>query len=198
MSGKSSIDFNQKAYQATFYIILLSAVLMNMSGCATISGKQAQAPQDERRSKTANPADVRGAGVKALAGKWYKKQGGKYEDYAVYAENLGTFESYEITEDGRVKSEALTAVRSFDCIVETSAESEGTINFGADSQELNLSLNAGTVRRTNTCSAEKNSTDPTAATAANYRWRLSEDESGRAELCLTRTSGETACYRRQN
>jgi hypothetical protein len=186
MRQKLSLKFIQKSYWAIFCIILLSAALPAMSGCTTISGKQSGTEKTERRNKSGNE----------LVGKWYKTQGGKFADYAGYAENLGNFESFEISEDGRVKSETLTAARNYDCIVEVSTKSEGTITRVSDSQ-LNIRLDAGTTRQTNSCSPEKNSADPTAATVTNYQWKLSEDEKGRAELCLIQPDGKTSCYRRE-
>ena len=112
-------------------------------------------------------------------------------------ENLGSFESYRITEDGRVKIETSTAARSYDCLVQTSAKSEGNLSLLAGSQ-LNIRLAAGTIRKSNACSPEQDSTVSTAATTTNYQWQLGADEDGRAELCLTPTGGETACYRRED
>jgi hypothetical protein len=186
MSRKLSLKFMQKSYRAIFCVVLLGAVMAAISGCATISGKQSRAEKTARDNTS-------GRNIQELTGKWHKIQGGKYVDYASYAENLGKFESYEITADGRVKAESLTAARSYDCIVEVSAKSDGTIKRLSDSQ-INISLNAGILRQTNACAPEKNSTDPTGATSTDYQWKLNEAED---ELCLTQSNGETACYRRE-
>jgi hypothetical protein len=180
--------FIQKSYRAIFCVILLSAGIM--SGCATLRGKEVRADKNDRPNNFA-PDDVN-----RLAGKWHKTQGG-FGDYAVYAENLGDFESYEITGDGRIKSLTLNAARNYDCIVEVAASSEGTIRLAPDSTELNMSLAAGTIRKTNNCSPEKNSTASTAATDTVYRWKVIEED-GTTLLYLTKANGETAIYRREN
>ena len=192
MNRKQSVKFIQKSWRAIICGGLLGAALLNMSGCATISGKQARAENAGRENKSNGAVKT----VKDFAGKWHRINGGEF-DYAVYAENLGSFESYRITEDGRVKIETLTAARIYDCRVESSAQSEGNLSLLAGSQ-LNIRLAAGTVRKSNACSPENDSTASTAATTTNYRWNLSEDETGRAELCLTPDGGDTVCYRREN
>lgn len=188
MSRKLFLEFIKRSYGAVFCAVLLGAGLMLTNGCATISGKQSQA--EKAVSENSNQrAD--------LTGKWYKTEGGKF-DYARYAENLGNFESYEITADGRIISETLSSSRNYDCIVEVSTRSEGTIGIVAGAQELSISLAPGTTRTTDRCSSEKNSTASTGATSANYRWKLAENEDGATELCLTESGGKTTCYRREN
>lgn len=187
MSRELFSEFIKRSYGAVFCALLLGAALT--SGCATIAGKPARAENPARTSGNNQTAE--------LTGKWYKTDGSRF-DYARYAENLGDFEALEITAGGRIKTETLNVSRSYDCLVEVAAESEGTISFAAGAQELNISLAAGQTRKTNSCSAEKNSTAATAATVANYRWKLAENENGATELCLTAAGGKTTCYRRED
>ena len=192
MNKKAAVKFRPKSWRTIICSGLLGAALLNMSGCAAISGRQIRAANAVRENKTGNQVKT----LKDFAGKWHRINGGQ-ADYAVYAENLGSFESYQITEDGRVKIETSTAARSYDCLVESSAKSEGNLNLLAGSQ-LNIRLAAGTIRKSNACSPEQDATGSTAATTANYQWQLGADEDGRAVLCLTPTDGETACYRRED
>jgi hypothetical protein len=167
--------------------VLLSVVLMLTSGCATIAGKPARA---EKLSRA-------GGNNAGLTGKWYKTGGEKFE-YARYAENLGDFEVIEITADQRIKTESLRTSREFDCLVEVSTASEGTITFAPDAPELNIALAAGQTRRTNSCSSAQNSTAATAASSTNYQFKLAENKDGATELCLSADDGKTTCYRREN
>jgi hypothetical protein len=196
MRRKLSIEFIQKSALAIGCAVLICAGLAVMTGCATISGKQARAEKTARENKSEKVVQT-GKIAPELVGKWHKTPADRF-DYAVYAENLGNFETYEITADGRVKSETLSAARNYDCIVESSTKSEGTITSASNSPELNIRLDAGTTRTTNNCSPEKNSTGSTNAVTANYRWKVSEDAAGRAELCLTQPDGKTACYLHEN
>ena len=189
MSRELFTKFIQQSFGTVICAVLLSVCLLTMSGCTrTISGKQTRAAEKDNRENSVKT-------VKDFAGKWHKTEGGRV-DYAVYAENLGNFESYEITEDGRVKFETLNAARNFDCVVEVSTRTPGVINLSAGSPELNIDLYNGTVRQTNTCSPDKNSTASTTPRSTNYQWRMSETEDGATELCLTKSDGQTACYRR--
>jgi hypothetical protein len=191
MSRKLSVKFIQKSFWAISCVILLSAAMLAMSGC----GKQILAKKNERQSD--NSRTVSGKVVKELVGKWQKKPAdGSYEDYGVYAENLGSFESLEITEDARVHRASFTAAKNYDCRTEDAATSDGTIIVESGS-ELNITLDVGTLQHTDGCSAEKNYTSSIKATTTNYQWKLGKDKAGRAELCLTQTNGETACYRRE-
>ncbi|HEY8561209.1 MAG TPA: hypothetical protein VIL74_12610 [Pyrinomonadaceae bacterium] len=193
MSRKTSVKFIQKTWRTLFCAGLLGAALLNMSGCATVSGRRARAENAARENKS----DARGKTVKDLAGKWHKISDGGI-DYAVYAENLGSFETYQITEDGRVTVETFEAARNYDCPVESSARREGNLSLLSDSQ-LNIRLATGTIRKSNACAPEQNSTAALPAAIANYQWSLREDETGRADLCLTPSGGGAAlCYRREN
>lgn len=180
MNRELFAEFVTRSYAAIIGAVLLGAGLMLMSGCTTIAGK----PARETGNRTAG-----------LTGKWYKSS--RFE-YARYAGNLGDFESFEITSDGRVKAESLKASREFDCIVEVSAKSEGTLRFAPNAQELNIDLAAGQTRKTNSCSSAKTATAETAATSTDYQWKLAETENGATDLCLTARDGKTNCYRRED
>lgn len=184
MSRKLSLI--QKSFGTLLGVVLLGIAIMTMNGCTAISGKQVRAEKTARESN--------GKIAPELAGKWHKKQAG-FAEYAKYAENLGYFESYEITEDGRVRRETLIAEKNYDCRTETSATSAGTITLASDSQ-MNISLDAGTIRQTGGCSADKNYTSSTLPSSTDYQFKLGRDASGAPELCLTQTNGEAACYRR--
>jgi len=187
MSRKLSVKFIGQSFWAISCVILLSAA---MTGC----GNQARA-ENERETKSENAAK-QGIVAPELVGKWYKKQaGGRFAEYAKYAENLGDFESYEITPDGRVRYDMLTAVKNYDCRVETAAQSQGAITPVSDS-ELNITLDVGSVQHREDCQPGKNYIKPTGATTADYQWKVGKDEDGAAQLCLTKSNGETACYRR--
>jgi hypothetical protein len=188
MSRKLFLKSIQKSYWAIFCVILLSAWIM--SGCATLQGKEARAGKNDRPSQSA-PTDV-----KQLAGRWHR-QGGGFAEYASYAENLGNFETYEISENGRIKSSTLNAARNYDCIVEAAASREGTISSAPGSTELNISFETGTIKKTNNCSPEKNSTESTGASNTSYKWKVGEDKTGATLLYLTKANGETAIYRRE-
>jgi hypothetical protein len=133
--------------------------------------------------------------VQELVGKWRRKPaGGRFAEYAGYAENLGIFETFEISETGHVTRETLAAAKNYDCRTEDSAKNEGAVIVENDSQ-LNITLDVGTSEHTDFCSSEKNRIDPTRATSTDYRWKIERDESGATELCLT-SNNETACYLR--
>ena len=187
MSQDLFTKFFQKLYGTVFGVILLSVALLTMNGCMrTISGQQ------ERAAKNNNPVKT----VGDFAGKWHNTKSSKF-DYASYAENLGYFESYQISEDGVVRFETLNAARNYDCIVEVSTRSQGVISLAAGSPELNINLSNGTIRQTNSCAPDNNSTAATTASSTNYRWQLVQTEDGATELCLTKTDGKTVCYRRE-
>lgn len=188
MSRELFSEFIKRSYAALLGAVLLSAGLMLTSGCATISGKAARAAKPARENNNER-AD--------LTGKWYKTEGGKI-DYARYSGASNGFESYEIAADGRIEAESLEVSRSYDCLVEASTRSAGTINFVPGTQELNIDLAAGQARKTNNCSSAQNSTATTAATSTNYRWQLAENADGSTELCLTASDGKTTCYRRED
>jgi len=186
MSRKLSLKFIEKSYWAITYAILLGAAMLAMTGCTPrqVSSKEARPEKAERPDK------------KELVGKWQKiPAGGQYAEYAKYAENMGNFESYEITEDGRVTNETLIATRNYDCPVEVSTKSDGKITVSSETQ-LNISLDAGTIQQRNGCSAEKNSTGSTKATSTDFQWKISKDDDGTTELYLTQPNGETVRYRR--
>jgi hypothetical protein len=180
MSRKLSLIFIQKSSAALCFALLICAALSPLTGCTTISGKQIRAE---------NSPEIKTAA--ALAGKWQQTPA----DYAVYAENLGSFESLEITADGRVRYENLIIAKNYDCRTETVAASEGTVTVTSDSA-LRITLDAGTVRQTGGCSADKNTTAATAPASTDYRFRLGTDAGGATELILTKTNGETVRFRR--
>lgn len=192
MSRKLSLKFIQKSYQAIFCVILLS---VTMTGCTSllVSSKGVRAEKYERKNNSNN--SVSGKVPAELVGKWKKVQSSGYADYAKYAENMGNFESYEIMEDGRVRNETLIAAKSYDCPVQTTTRSEGTITLTSDSM-LNIHLDAGTIQQANGCSPEKSYADSTKETSTDFQWKMSRDEAGTTELYLTQPNGETICYRR--
>jgi hypothetical protein len=186
MSRKLSVRSIQNSTRAFFGVLLLSIALLGTSGCATIAGKEARALKTERD----NPV-VAGKIDAALVGKWRKVQ----TDYAVYAENLGNFESYEISSDGRIRHETLSVAKNYDCLVEDSTRSDGAITVKSDSR-LNITLDTGAASHQEVCAGNKNYTNPTKAMTADFQWKLAKTEDGRAELSLTTTDGETIRFRR--
>lgn len=190
MSRKLSIKFIGQSFWAIFCCtFLLGAALLAMTGC------NSRAQAENARENKADASVKTGKIAPELVGKWQKKQpGGKYAEYAVYAENLGAFEAYEISPDARIRRTSLIAAKNYDCRVETAAVSQGAITPVSDS-ELNITLDVGSVQHREDCQPEKNYINPTAATTVDYQWKVGKDEDGATQLCLTRANGETACYR---
>jgi hypothetical protein len=186
MNREIAVKFIQKIFWTVSCFLLLGAVVPVLTGC----GNHARAKSE--RETTAQSGKI----ASALAGKWHKIQGNRFAEYARYAENLGDFETYEITADGRVRYESLTAAKNYDCRIETAAKSAGTITPDSET-ELNITLDVGTLEHTDACSPAKNYAETTKATTTDYQWKIGKDENGIAQLCLTQANGETTCYRRE-
>jgi hypothetical protein len=186
MNREIAVKFIQKIFWTVSCFLLLGVVIQTMTGC----GRYARAKSD--RETTAQSGRI----APPLVGKWHKIQGNRFAEYAKYAENLGSFETYEITADGRVRYESLSAVKNYDCRIETSAKSAGAI-MPVSETELNITLDVGTSQHTDACSPAKNYTNTTKATTTDYQWKIGKDENGATQLCLTKSNGETACYRRE-
>jgi hypothetical protein len=190
MNRKLLVKYVQKLFVAISCFILLGAAMSAMTGC----NKRARA-ENERENKSRISSKAGGVG-RELTGTWQKIQaGGAYAEYARYAENLGNFETLEITADGRVRRATLIAAKIYDCPVEDSTISEGAIVVESETA-LNITLDVGTLEHREGCSPAKNFTAPTKATTTDFGWKLGKNESGADELCLTEARGETACYRR--
>lgn len=179
MNRKLFVNFIPKLFFAVACFILPGAM---MSGC----GKSARA-----ENESGNPTNSARISPE-LTGKWQKKQAGENE-YARYAENLGTFETLEIAADGRVRQETLTVAKIYDCPVEDSSKSEGALIVESETQ-LNITLDVGTHEHREGCSPTKNYTAPTKAATADFQWKINKTENGATDLCLTDANGETACY----
>ena len=188
MNRKLLVKYVQKLLTAVSCFILLGAAMSSLTGC----GKPARA-ENEYANKSENltrPGKI----SRELVGRWQKKPaGGKYAEYARYAENLGDFETLEINADGRIRRETLTAAKVYDCPVEDSVKSEGAIIVESS---LNITFDVGTIEHREGCSPAKNYTAPTKATTTDFGWKINKSEDDADELCLTQTNGETACYRR--
>lgn len=177
----------ERLFLAVAFFVFAGAIVSGLSGCATraISGKESatNAPAEQRLS---------GKAAKQIVGIWYKKQTAASR-YARHAEQTGDFETLEITDDGRIRREILTVTKIYDCPVADAAVTEGAITIESDTR-LTLTFGAGTTRRTENCSPDKNHTTNTKPTTSNYEWRVSKSNDGATELCLT--NGDTICYRR--
>lgn len=185
MNRKFFVKFICQTFFAVSCFILLGA---GVTGC----GKPARA-ENEAETNSDNPTKS-GRVARELTGKWQKKQTGGNE-YARYAENLGTFETLEITADGRVRRVSVVAAKIYDCPVEDSMKSEGAIIVESETA-LNITFDVGTHEHREGCSPSKNFTAPTKATTIDFEWKINKTENGTDELCLTQVNGEAVCYLR--
>lgn len=155
--------------------------------------------ETEFKSETAGntpKTEIKSAGsLNSLVGKWERKTSGmsSYKN-GVYQGSSGNYESYAIYPDGRVEYTSLIAVQNYGCHLEAFGQSKG--RAAVSGSQLTMNLNAGTVRRDDSCSPSKNYTNPTKATNFSYDWRVEKDEYGNVQLVLTQSDGNVYYYRR--
>lgn len=162
------------------------------------SNTQKEEPQIETpRTETPQTNTKANGSLRDLVGKWERKQGGVSSvdaNTGRYLGSSGNYESYEILPDGRVAYTSLIAVQNYGCRLEAFSQSKGRVSLSGASVTMNL--NAGTIRRDDSCSPSKNYTKATNPTNFSYSWTVGDDGYGNTELCLTQSSGEKYCYRR--
>ena len=136
-----------------------------------------------------------GGSLANLVGKWERKTSGmsSYSN-GVYQGSSGNYESYTIYTDGRVEYTSLIAVQNYGCRLEAFSQNKGQV--AVSGSQLTMNLNAGTIRRDDSCSPSKNYTNPTKATNFSYDWRVETDEYGNVQLALTESDGKVYYYRR--
>jgi hypothetical protein len=136
-----------------------------------------------------------GGSLNNLVGKWERKTSGmsSYSN-GVYQGSSGNYESYTIYADGRVEYASLIAVQNYGCRLEAFSQNKGRV--AVSGSQLTMNLNAGTIRRDDSCSPGKNYTNPTKATNFSYDWRVEKDEYGNVSLVLTERDGKVYYYRR--
>lgn len=175
---------------------VLALAELHQAGNAKVSSDpqptETPAPDEPRTPSSSVKAT---AGLRDLVGKWERKTSGmsSYKN-GNYQGSSGNYESYEISPDGRVAYTMLIAVQNYGCRLEAFSQSRGRI--ATSGANLTVSLNAGTVRRDDSCSPSKNYTKATDATSHTYNWTVGDDGYGNTELCLTQETGEKFCYRR--
>lgn len=182
---------------------LLLAWTEVLSADSASQNKSETESQTETRSKTADvpiiitpeTAVKKGSSLAGLVGKWEKKASGmsSYSN-GVYQGSSGNYESYTIYADGRVEYTSLIAVQNYGCRLEAFGQSKGRI--AVNGSQLTMNLNAGTIRRDDSCSPSKNYTNPTKATNFSYDWKIEKDEYGNVQLVLTESDGKVYYYRR--
>lgn len=133
--------------------------------------------------------------LNSLVGKWERKTSGMstYSN-GVYQGSSGNYESYTIYADGRVEYTSLIAVQNYGCRLEAFSQNKG--RAAVSGSQLTMNLNAGTIRRDDSCSPSKNYTNPTKATNFSYEWKIETDEYGNSSLVLTESDGKVYYYKR--